>query len=499
VRILRTSAVLAVLATVGGCGLLPTTGPQSWDVRAGQHDPQGLPYAVVRVTPYVTSILEHVAPRLTQFAEQRRPKDITFGVGDVLSVTIFEAAAGGLFIPSEAGVRPGNFVTIPSQAVDAAGNISIPYAGNIRAKGRTAVQVQQAIVDALKSRAIEPQVVVSLVTQNTSLVTVLSDGGRSVRLPATADGEHILDTIARAGGTGGSGPDMWVMLERGGQRALAPFGSLIDQPANNVWIHANDLIYVYREPQTFLAFGALGQQTQVPFTTWRLTLAEAIAKAGGLNDVQADPASVFLYRGETREVAQQLGVDIRPFASPIIPIIYNINLRNAGGVFLATNIEMRNKDVIFVSDSVSVESTKFFNYVNSINGTINDPITTALNLYALKNTINGVSTGTAVFTGSSVVSDVRLKRDITKLTELDNGLSLYRYRYLWSDTFYVGVMAQEVAQLVPDAVVHGSDGYLRVNYARLGLQFMTWDEWLAAHKRAQLQSTTTVEAAAVPQ
>jgi polysaccharide export outer membrane protein len=480
---LRTSAVLAVLAAVGGCGLMPTSGPQSWDVRAGQHDPQGLPYAVVRVTPYVTSVLEHVTPRLTQFAEQRRPKDITFGVGDIVSVTIFEAAAGGLFIPSEAGVRPGNFVTIPSQAVDAAGNISIPYAGNIRAKGRTAVQVQQAIVDALKSRAIEPQVVVSLVTQNTSLITVLGEVGHAGRIPAIAEGERILDTISRAGGIG-NGPDMWVMLERAGQRALAPFGSLIDQPANNVWIHPSDMIYVYREPQTFLAFGALGAQQQIPFVTWRLTLAEAIAKAGGLNDGQADPASVFLYRGETREVAQQLGVDIRPFASPIIPIIYNINLRNAGGVFLATNFEMRNKDVIFASDSVSVESSKFLNYVNAINGTINDPITTALNVYALKNTINGVSTGTAVFTGSSVVSDVRLKRDITKLTRLDNGLSLYRYRYLWSDTFYVGVMAQEVERLIPDAVVHGSDGYLRVNYARLGLQFTTWDEWLAAYKRA---------------
>ena len=161
-RTLLTSALVALLAAVGGCGLMPTSGPESWDVRAGQHDPNGLPYALVRVTPQVTSVLGQVAPRLTSFAEQQRPKDIVFGVGDILSVTIFEAQAGGLFIPSEAGVRPGNFVTIPSQAVDAEGNISIPYAGSIRAKGRTAVQLQNAIVAALKNRAIEPQVVVSL-------------------------------------------------------------------------------------------------------------------------------------------------------------------------------------------------------------------------------------------------------------------------------------------------------------------------------------------------
>ena len=80
-------------------------------------------------------------------------------------------------------------------------------------------------------------------------------------------------------------------------------------------------------------------------------------------------------------------------------------------------------------------------------------------------------------------SDVRLKRDIVLLDYLPNGLGLYRYRYLWSDTVYVGVMAQEVAEVTPEAVVHGSDGYLRVNYALLGLRLMIWDQWVAANGR----------------
>jgi hypothetical protein len=83
-------------------------------------------------------------------------------------------------------------------------------------------------------------------------------------------------------------------------------------------------------------------------------------------------------------------------------------------------------------------------------------------------------------------SDIRLKRDIVELVRLDNGLRLYRYRYLWSDQVYVGVMAQEVAEIVPDAVLLGADGYLRVNYSRLGLRLMTWDEWTAAAHRLPL-------------
>jgi hypothetical protein len=78
------------------------------------------------------------------------------------------------------------------------------------------------------------------------------------------------------------------------------------------------------------------------------------------------------------------------------------------------------------------------------------------------------------------LSDARLKREVVMLRRLANGLGLYRYRYLWSDQVYVGVMAQEVAQMNPHAVVHGDDGYLRVNYARLGLRLQTWEDWKAA-------------------
>ena len=78
-------------------------------------------------------------------------------------------------------------------------------------------------------------------------------------------------------------------------------------------------------------------------------------------------------------------------------------------------------------------------------------------------------------------SDIRLKRDIVPLVRLDNGIELYRFRYAWSDQRYVGVMAQEVSDVVPAAVSRGRDGYLRVNYTCLGLRLHTWEEWKATH------------------
>jgi protein involved in polysaccharide export with SLBB domain len=84
----------------------------------------------------------------------RPPPRITLGVGDVVSVTIFEPEPGGFFVPSDPGARPGNFV--PNQIVDTSGNITVPYAGTIRAAGRTPSEVQQAIMEALMARVSGP-------------------------------------------------------------------------------------------------------------------------------------------------------------------------------------------------------------------------------------------------------------------------------------------------------------------------------------------------------
>ena len=387
-------AVVTALSCSAGCSLMPTSGPAVEDVATATN--QGsLPYELVKLTPPVVQILAVSAPTLAAaFSDRRVPSEIRFGVGDVVSVTIFEAAAGGLFIPAEAGVRPGNFITLPNQAVDHNGNISVPYTSGIRALGRTPPEVQQAIIGALNNRAIEPQVVVSLVDQRTSLISVLGEVKTPSRFPASAAGEHLLDTITRAGGPSGQGFDTWVMLERGRRREIVPFGALVYNPSNNIYTHPNDTVYVYREPQTFVAFGATGKQGQYNFDAWRISLAEAVGKATGLDDTKAEPGAVFLYRGEPRSVAEKLEIDVSKYNSPIIPVIYNVNFRDPSGYFLATQMQMQNKDVLYVSNATSAEATKFMNYVRLIVGTVNDPMVAATNFYILKGLIQG--TGTAI-------------------------------------------------------------------------------------------------------
>jgi polysaccharide export outer membrane protein len=390
--------VFAIIAAIGGviltagCDtlLIPASGPNSLVVRSGAawHGP---PYGLVTLSPQVIQILDEYGPRSLSgtFGDRRPPPEIKFGIGDVISVTVFEAAAGGLFIPAEAGVRPGNFVTLPNQPVDSRGNLTVPYAGLVPTAGKSPEEVSKEIVNRIKDRAIEPQVEVALVAQNTSLITVLGEINSSTtasptgRIPAQPAGERILDVITRAGGLKDQGQDTWVVLERRGRRAAVPFGSLIYEPGNNIWAWPGDTIYLYKEPQTFLAFGASGLQGQFPFSAgaassaWRMTLAEAVAAAGGLLDLTADPGSVFLYRREPRELAEKLGVDCSKMDGPTVPVVYSTSFADPAGYFLATRLQMHNKDVIFVANAQSVDITKFANFLNTLISVPNNAVSLA--------------------------------------------------------------------------------------------------------------------------
>jgi polysaccharide export outer membrane protein len=239
-------------------------------------------------------------------------------------------------------------------------------------------------------------------TSRTISISVLGEVGTPSRFPANAAGERLLDAISRAGGPRNPGFDTFVTLEREGRQATAPFGSLLNEPINNIYVRPQDTIYVFTQPQTFVAFGASGQQGQFGFGAWRLSIAEALGKTGGLNDNLADPASVYLYRGERREVAEQLGVDCSRFSGPVVPVIYNLNLRDPAGYFLATKFEMHNKDVIFSSNSASVESSKLLTYLRLITATVNDPLMAAVNAYTVKGLATGTASATVVNTTSSV-------------------------------------------------------------------------------------------------
>jgi polysaccharide export outer membrane protein len=140
-----------------------------------------------------------------------------------------------------------------------------------------------------------------------------------------------------------------------------------------------DTIYVYREQQKFVAFGALatvgqtsGLTAQFPFDQESLSLNEAVAKAGGLLDSRAHPGQVFLYRMEYRDVLEKIGVNLKPFPQEqkFVPTVYRANFRDPSSFFVAQAFPMRHKDVIYVSNADSVEVVKFLDYARAVTSTV---------------------------------------------------------------------------------------------------------------------------------
>jgi polysaccharide export outer membrane protein len=371
---------------LSGCNLnvLPGTGPTGDAVNAnataGLRSNTALPYALIDVSADTIGFLSQ--PNVVSFQgafPDKRPKpEQVAGVGDVLNISIFEAAPGGLFTPATAaGARPGNFVDLPPQAVDQKGNIYVPYAGEIPAAARTLPDIQQAIVARLRNRAIEPQVVVSLNQQHSSVVSVLGDVNTPGVLALNSVGERLLALVARAGGPKYEAIESYVTLQRDGKRVKVLLSRIVHDPRENIFIRPNDVIFITRESPTFTALGALNQNvfgfnSEIAFDVETLTLAQAIGKAGGLNDNQSDPAEVFVYRYEDRHFVEKFGVDTTRFAYDRIPTIYHINLRDPSGMLLAAGFQMRTKDVMYVANAKVVDYYKLLTLISNTATTVSN-------------------------------------------------------------------------------------------------------------------------------
>jgi polysaccharide export outer membrane protein len=380
---------MAVAMSASGCTSLPVDGPNHRSIDLGAttsmlspHNEVVINYALLDINEQVLRAQVDAGPGslFGTFGNKEGPPQVLVGPGDVLQISVFESRSGGLFIPADAGVRPGNYVTFPTQTVDRSGFISIPFAGRVRAANRTLTDIQLEIEQKLERRAIEPQVIVAFTEQNATAVSVVGDVINAAnRFNIRQGGDKILDMISRAGGIRFPGYETFVTLQRKGVRATVYFPTLVNIPAENIYVAPGDTIYVYREQQKFVALGAVatagqtfGLTGQFAFEQERLSLNEALAKAGGLIDSRANPSQVFLYRPEFRTVLESLGADVSAFPpdQKLIPTVYRANFRDPSAFFFTQGFQLRNRDILYVANADSVEVSKFLGYIRTITSTV---------------------------------------------------------------------------------------------------------------------------------
>jgi polysaccharide biosynthesis/export protein len=360
------SAIVAVgcLAfALVGCSALPSTGPTSAEVVSDAQSGENTRYILRDVDETIVSILSgtRTATLQSSFGDHRPPPSQRIGIGDTLSVTVWEAAAGGLFSSpaldrNSTGARSA---VIPEQVVARDGSVTVPYAGRIHVAGLTTPDVEKRIVERLTGKAIEPQVLVTVPQGLSNSVTVLGEVTNGARVPLSVRGEKILDILAMAGGVRAPAHEAFVSLQRNGRSVAVPMQRLIANAGENIYAHPRDVITVVRDPQTFSVFGAAGRNAVVPFDAAGITLEQAIAKSGGLLDSRSDPYGVFLLRHESKDVARQLDPAFRFLPTDTrVPVVYRLNLRDTHSYFLAQTISIRNRDMIYIANAPLNEISK---------------------------------------------------------------------------------------------------------------------------------------------
>jgi polysaccharide export outer membrane protein len=268
---------------------------------------------------------------------------------------------------------------IPDQPVDTDGKISIPFGGRIEAAGRTPLELQHLIEERLAKKALDPQALVVVKRSAVNSVSVTGEVIGGKRIPLSPGGDRLLAVIAAAGGAKAAVHDTFVQLSRGGVTSSVPLATLVADPGQDIFAEPGDVLTLVTRPQTYSVFGATAKNAALTFTTDRLSLSEALGKAGGLLDNRADPRAVFLFRYEPVSLVTALGQPIATEAhGGFSPVVYQLDLSDAKSYLLARRFPVRDKDVIFVTDAESKPIENFFNVLSTLSGPITSTLSTCI-------------------------------------------------------------------------------------------------------------------------
>lgn len=372
----RTAVAVLALLLLSGCaatGLSTAVGPTRGAILKAGTNQQIKGMKVLPLTPAVAEYLSKSSP-MPGFADvigDAQAVGTTVGVGDALELTIWEAPPALLFNSGafdtrittvSQSSRPGTF---PETVVGPSGTITVPFAGQVPAAGRTLRQIEQTIVSRLRNKANQPQVVVRIARNATANVSVVGEVANAGRFPLSPRGERLLDAISQAGGTRQAVDRMTIQVTRGDVTATMPMQSVVRDARQNIVLRSDDIVTALFQPNSFVVLGAAGKNDEVRFEAVGLTLSQALGRIGGLQDMRADPKGVFLFRWESADrVSALVATPLIDPAGPV-PVVFQVNLKQPETLFAAQNFAMKNGDVIFISNSPASDLQRFVSLVAS--------------------------------------------------------------------------------------------------------------------------------------
>ena len=371
-RLLLAAGVAAVLSACSTSPTwLPTSGPSREQVEEVAMNPNEMGIQIVEINDTVARRVL-ASQRQSLFSEvfgTAARSGYVIGAGDVIEVSVWEAPPAALFgsgaIDPRSGPSTTRVTAMPEQMVNSNGSVNIPFAGQIMAAGRSPQQIEAEVIQRLKGKANQPQVLVRVIRNNTSNVTVVGEVNNSTRMPLTAQGERLLDALAAAGGTRQPVNKMTLQVTRGNLVQALPLDVIIRDPRQNILLQPGDVVTSLFQPLSFTALGATGKNEELNFEAQGISLAQALARVGGVQDNRADAQGVFIFRLESPAALDLQGKTVNTTPEGLVPVVYRMNLRDPAAFFVAQSFPIKDKDLLYVSNAPAAEIQKFLNVIFS--------------------------------------------------------------------------------------------------------------------------------------
>ncbi|RBW43753.1 hypothetical protein DS901_09570 [Loktanella sp. D2R18] len=335
----------ALLLLLSGCASLPAFGPSADAIVAGaasESDPDPALVAFDLINVSATT----VPPTYSGGRFPRGFLDQSFlvdheriSVADVIELRIWETANDGLFASS------GNRETVLSFEVSNAGTVEVPYAGRINVAGLTTSRVRQVLLEKYQGQAIDPEISVRILDTAARTVTVLGDVTTSGRADIPAQGIRLMALLAQMGGSPNPLWETEISVSRGSHSGSVRMDQVAGHSANNIVILPGDTVQIRNIPRRYAVYGAVSNSGNIALNIARPTLSDLLAEVGGLNDMQAAPNAVFVFR-RARNLNET-------------PQVYRVDFARADAFILADQFLLNETDIVYVATADASEFRKF--------------------------------------------------------------------------------------------------------------------------------------------
>ena len=343
--------LLGLVALIAGCSSLPSFGPSSDSIMDAAEKEQSkqvkaTTFRLIDITQATLPIYANQNPVYfsTKLNSQKLLQNNQQVMqGDVILIRIWEAGDDGLFASS--GQRETNF----SLSVSNDGNIDVPYAGSVSVLHKTVQEIRQILLKRFNRKAIDPEINVEIKATNSLGVPVLGAVAAPGRITIPSQGIYLLDLLAMAGGVPHSSWENTLTLVRNGFSETLPLNRILEHARNNVVVLPGDTIQIEYVPRKFAVYGAISKSGNMVIDNPAPTLSDLLAESGGLNNMQAEASSVFVFRP----------VEKSAITSTTKATAYRLNFSKPDAFLLASQFEIASKDIIYVATADASEFRKF--------------------------------------------------------------------------------------------------------------------------------------------